>query len=182
MPYNANIPQAADQLSQSQADILGNFQAIDTALDLTVGGVGIKFPRDAAVPPTGATSVGLYGFNSVLTPGTTALFFRNQNNGVSYDMTSSLKATPGWTCLPSGIILQWGNAIMPGGTANLVVNLPIAYPTAHLSVTATPNAIPAGLNTDIIMSVAVNAINSIVVQRKTHFGTACGFNYLSIGY
>ena len=44
---------------------------------------------------------------------------------------SSLSAS-GYQRLPSGLIIQWGNAVTSGGTAN--VSLPLAFPSACVSV------------------------------------------------
>lgn len=132
-PYNANIPQAPDQLSQSQPAILGNFQAIATMLPLTVGSEAVIFPRAAAAPVTGAITVALYGADSVSSPGTTALFFKNQTpGGVSVDITSygNTAGNIGWCRLPCGIIMKWGVSLVgPNGALAATLANGVGIPT-----------------------------------------------------
>lgn len=183
MPFNANIPQPADQLSQSQADVLGNFQAIGGMLDLTVGATAIKFARDGAVPPTAATDVGLYAANSVTFPGTTALFFRNQNNGTSVDITSSLAAANGWTRLPSGILLKWGTGAAAGGAnVTTVVAFPVAanIPVFAHIYSAQISAQPTGGGGDhFALYLEAYVVASISVKQDSAIGR--NFTYLAIG-
>jgi hypothetical protein len=105
MPYQSTKPLATDQLNQSQADLAGNFTAIGTQLDPNNGIV--KFPRQPADVATAATDVGLYAKLSTRTA-QTELFFRKQNSGTVIEFTSALGNTVGWTRLPSGILLKWG--------------------------------------------------------------------------
>lgn len=188
--WQNNIPQATDKLSKSQGDILGNNQELTTAFNLNhvnLNAVGegkhafLQMPQQAGDTATLAAEVAVYAKNDAVTT-VTELFFRRPTNGAIIPMTATLAATPGWTYLPSGIILQWGSATMNGGVVMLDVTLPIAFPTAILSVTATPNALPAGDNLDIIMSITAINVTTIQANRKQKFGTACSFNYLAIGH
>ena len=109
MAYNANIPQATDQLSQSQGQILGNFQAL---APLIIGVV--DFPDQSASPPTfPAGDVGLYAQkpNFGIQSGVNELILVNQA-GAKFDI-SALTITPGNYCcyLPSGVLLKWGNNV-----------------------------------------------------------------------
>lgn len=44
----------------------------------------------------------------------------------------SSKTANGYQKLPGGIILQWASGVDQGASGNQVINLPIAFPTAHL--------------------------------------------------
>lgn len=179
MPYNSNIPQPGDELSQSQADLLNNFIAIGTMLAPNNGAV--TFPQQGANVATGATTVALISKAGVLGAGT-QLFYQPPSSAAPIEFTASVKAASGWTMLPSGIMLQWGSFTMAGGNATQSFALLKAFPTANLSVTATPNASPSGSHTDIIMAIASTGIQQITAYRKQNFGTACSFNFLAIGY
>lgn len=119
MAFNANIPQPTDTLSQSQADILANFQAI---APLFVQGIDpfVIFPVQGSAPSTGASQLAIYSKD---VSGTPQLFMRQQSNGTEFNFTSSLKANAGWTYLPSGVLMKWGRV---GITLN---NQPITLPT-----------------------------------------------------
>jgi hypothetical protein len=73
MAYQANIPQPGDLLSQSQSDLLNNFMALQTLIDINhvdfaSGDQGkhkwVTFPVQGAIPPAGsgflAGELGLY--------------------------------------------------------------------------------------------------------------------------
>ena len=183
MAYNAIIPQAADLLSQSQAGILGNFTEINNLIDPNTGQLKKALIIDTAADPvTTAAQVGFYQKVGA-TSAVPELFFRRNTSGAVIPMTEAVKTDPGWTYLPSGIILQWGSMTIPGGNADLNWAMPRAFPTATLSVTATPLSLSAGLNTDMIIAISIfNAKTNLRVQRKTHFGTACSFYWLAIGH
>lgn len=127
MSYNQNIPVATDDLSVSQPQIQANFLAIFNAFNLNHGSfndvtnqgkhVFVEMPNQNAAPPTTiANETGLYTNSSTYTNqpelffikqnGTTAPSPLNTANG--YEITSSNYTSPGWTRLPSGILLKWG--------------------------------------------------------------------------
>ena len=69
MAYNQNIPQATDQLSQSQSDILNNFIALQTLIDVNHVDFAsadqgkhkmLELVNQAVVPTFLATEVGFY--------------------------------------------------------------------------------------------------------------------------
>ena len=115
MPYNQNIPLATDKLSSSQVDINNNFTALQTLIDVdhvdfsntTNQGMHAKvtFPIGTAPAVSTAGYIGLYGATSAGKP---QIWVNNVAPGLQIPMTESNLATPGYTYLPSGIILQWG--------------------------------------------------------------------------
>jgi len=137
MPYQNNIPQPGDLLSQSQADILNNFAALQTLIDVNhVDFVSIdqgkhKFvtmPVQAAAPPVGAflaTEVGFYNF---VNPDTTAeeVYVHTSQSGAAViaevPLTASNQAITGWCYLPSGLILKWGDDVTVAGIKAVILN------------------------------------------------------------
>lgn len=109
MAFNPNIPQPTDSLSQSQQDILANFQAIAPLFDQGIQNFVI-LPVQGSAPATGASELALY---SKAVSGTPQLFMRQQSNGAEFNFTSSLQASSGWARLPSGILIKWGSATAP---------------------------------------------------------------------
>ena len=127
MAYKNNIPQATDAISQSQSDLLNNFAAIQTLIDIDHVDFAnanqgqhnkVTFPVQGGAPVFAAGSLGLY---NLAYSGTNQLFFNNAA-GTNYPITASGTtgspvATSGWTYLPSGMLLVWGQAtIVAGGT------------------------------------------------------------------
>lgn len=121
MAYNDNIPQPTDKLKDSQNDILQNFSSIKSAFDTNhvtfdLADEGkhkyVSFPEQVAGPATGVNERAIYAKQSSYT-GLAELYTREESSGAEIEFTGALKATPGWTILPSGIILKWG-----WGTAN----------------------------------------------------------------
>ena len=124
MAYKSTSPAAADLLSQSQDDILNNFGAIKTLVDINhvtfdAANQGkhnfIQFPVQAPVPTTGAGEVGFYSQTSAIS-GNPELVFTHQNAGSTYEFTSAVKNATGYAMLPSGIIFKWGSGTVNANT------------------------------------------------------------------
>ena len=130
MAYNQNIPQPADQLKNSQPQLLANFQEINTILDVNHVGFNLgdqgkhkflQMPRQGIAPATAATDLGLFAFLGA-NSGVSELNFRRENNGASIPFTEGVLASPGWTILPCGLVVKWGSSVLPQtpGTASRV--------------------------------------------------------------
>ena len=191
MAYLANIPQAGDKLSQSQADILANFVAIGELLDPNSG--AIIFPQQGADHVTPINQVALYSKDSPSSPGTTALFFRPESNGTPIDITSCGKTNPGWLMLPCGIIVKWGQSVgIPygtTGTAPLVNGAGIPNITTLLWCMVTLNAYSSALSGDTgnIQYVGCDDVGTHLVSgyASKNFASSvasASFKYLAIGY
>ena len=86
MSYNNSIPQPGDNPSQSQSEILANFQVLDTANSVNHVAFNdvnqgkhkfMQMPEQSSAPTTAANEGALYTkeANSI-----TALFFRKESN------------------------------------------------------------------------------------------------------
>ncbi len=132
MPYNANIPLATDQLSQSQLDLLNNFQSINTWVNVNHVGFNVanqgkhffvEFPVPVATPVTIAGEVGLYSRQSTIT-NQPELVFAHQFGSTApagariVEFTSAGWANTGWCRFPSGILHVWSTVT----TSNLNSN------------------------------------------------------------
>jgi hypothetical protein len=127
------VPIAGQTLAASRDLISGNFVALNNAflvdhVDFGLANQGkhnkISFPVQAVAPATGAAEVGLYCLTSALT-GIPELSFRRNNSGAAYEFTSAGATRPGWTRLPSGILLKWGFDTPAAGGLN-TYNFPVA--------------------------------------------------------
>lgn len=181
MAYQANIPQSTDLLSQSQSDILGNFQAIQTLIDVNhvdfaSGDQGkhkwCSFPVQGGNPGTLATEVAVFSRVSTLTTNN-ELCIQHQSNGSVIEMTSALQNATGWSYLPSGILIKWGAVVAIGSGSQT-----FSYPTGA--------TIPVFNHSYIVMLQPTSNISVYVTAEGTttftYTPTGSGtFNYLTIG-
>lgn len=192
MPYNQNIPQANDALNNSQLDILNNYIAIQTFLDVNHNIFGdpnegkhkwVSFPEQGAGPATAVNETAVYAKQSTLT-NVAELFVRKENNGAEIEFTSSLQAANGWTRLPSGILLKWGSAAANGTFAYLfpvAATIPVfaLIYSLHLSAltggVVDPDAAITPLTSTAIGFAAYGSRRTVVAAQNVPF------TYLAIG-
>lgn len=148
MPYQANIPQPNDQLSASQVDLLGNFQALgviggntnanSSALNNIAGFNYIYLPVQGANPPVGTAFANEIAMFSFLNPTTNQneLYINKRNLATikQIPITASVlsntavnAATNGWSFLPSGILIKWGATTTAAATNIDIVSGGPAY-------------------------------------------------------
>ena len=129
MAYNSDIPQSTDDPSQSQGQILANFQELNTFtavnhVALNDGDQGkhkfLQMPEQASAPSTGANEGGLY---TKEVSGTTQLFFREESDGSERQLTGAFSAaTNGTLTIPGGLLIQWGLASGVSTASNINFN------------------------------------------------------------
>jgi len=138
MAYQQNIPQSTDLLSKSQGDILGNFQAIMTLVDVNHVDFAssdqgkhfvVTMPVQSASPPSGYTFInnetGMYCFLNPTTSANEVYLHTNMSGSAiiaEVPLTASNQAAKGWCYLPSGLILKWGSATTAGSSAAVTLN------------------------------------------------------------
>ena len=174
MAYQPNIPASTDLLSDSQSDIQGNFQAIQTLIDVNHYDFAssnqgkhfaISMPAQASSPAIAfaAGEVGLYSYVNATTS-QNELYINKTNQATvtqipatasSLSITSApVQGTAGWSYLPSGIYITWGSTTVNGNT---LVTLPTPPPNQILSVQLTP---ASGSAAFVDAQVVLNVINS----------------------
>lgn len=170
MPYTYNIPQATDQLSVSQGQILANFTSLgaiagnanvaSSTLNNLAGFNFVSLANQVALDPTlDATHMAIYAKNSANT-GQEEMWIARQTGatGISpIEFTSCLRNSNGWTYLPSGIILQWGRSVDQGGAGypkSLTQNFAITFPTACYVVVTQMRANGGSSDTGIAVSLS----------------------------
>jgi len=140
MAYSNTIPAAGDLLSQSQADILGNFAAIQTLIEVNHATFAdadegkhkhVSFPEQGADVTVAANEKAIYAKQSALS-GVAELFIRNESDGTVTEFTSSTQNANGWTRLPSGILIKWGTSSVAANTsANVNFDSTIAFAAVY---------------------------------------------------
>lgn len=150
--YQPNIPQPNDLLSESQGDILGNFQTLNTVYgtnhypfdNATVGEVGkhkfVSMPVIAAAPATTSTEGALY-FKTV-GPGSALFMVRDNNAGTEVQLTTASvgnvqSATNGYCWLPGGLFMQWGTTSPASGSSNQAVVFPVPFASTPFNIQVT---------------------------------------------
>jgi len=97
----------------------------------------------------------------------------------------------GWTYLPGGLIMQYGlirktNGLgISSGNIDWSVSLPISFPTAWITATATINfnlsSTPSGKGT-VFAAYNQNDLTKFKTTTVIDTGQATGFNFICIGY
>ncbi len=195
MAYNANIPQPADQLSQSQPQLLANFQAISTLINVNHNDFGspnqgkhffVEFPVQASDQVTVASEVGVYCKTSAFS-GVPALFLRRQTNGTVVEWTTAVTtSTDGWTRLPSNILLKWGIATVGPGMDTVTYPVGASEPV-FISVITVLTSVENGSGVDennIIYSnnYTTTTFDTYSVEARSATTKAGTLNYLAIGF
>ena len=206
MPYQANKPQAPDQMSVSQADLQNNFLSIKALIDVNHETFGsayegkhsvVSFPEQvvSVAPPvfppaTAATELAVYAKND---GGATHLFLRptgqvagtdaNDINISEFVLNPVGVATSSVT-LPNGLIMKWGNSALTEnlGGGHTSIAFGVAFPHACYNVQATTNSIHHGTNTFI--NVYDLLPGSFKCTSSTRTGASSGgtIYWFAIGY
>lgn len=201
MPYLPNIPQPNDRIRDSQADLLGNFQALNTFLNVNHGDFGsaqegkhkwVTFPNQMADPTTLAAEVAIFSKPGISTGNPSALFLRKENNaavktgGFTEFFTNGF--LEGWTRLPSGILLKWGfvaPSLPNPATVTFPVNATTPVFTALYSVQVSPSY-PGAADNDFAVAVRPGSLLptsfQVWMSPRTTVGSKAGqLYYLAIG-
>lgn len=194
MAYNSNIPQANDQLSTSQAQILGNFTSLGAAWPINHGAFDsanagmhmfLQLPtvpnaQVAAVPMMAANQIGLVSQVSVYS-GVPEMQVIRPNSTNVVEFTSAGAGATGWTRLPSGILLKWGSATITG--VNTTATYPVAANIPVFAAVYQSFITPLGTGVYFVVPPSINgqSVNEIVVGYQGAFSASYRFSYLSIG-
>lgn len=194
--YDPSIPQANDNLSTSQVELLNNFTELNTlmALDHYAWNDGTVVNRGrhrkstyidqlAIDPTTGPGEVAVYNKANVL-------YARGQNNGTVYQLAGSFtKSQNGYVDLYGGIRMMWGRATIVGGTASIAVlfsgvSLP-NFSAAPYSIQVTPYDTPITGSTPREIGVTAGSIATtgftIISFNGVVPGGGCQVGWLAIG-
>ena len=132
MSYNSTIPKATDIISQSQSDIQGNFAAL-----APFGNGYADFTVQSTNAPIVSTDTGLFTKSYTATGSAVAnneMFIQTQVNGGAsqkiFPMTASTLSNTavsvnlaGWSYLPSGLLIKWGNKDISSSNTNVYVDV-----------------------------------------------------------
>jgi hypothetical protein len=189
--YQNNIPQATDLLSQSQTDILNNFAAIQTLIDVNHVDFAsvdqgkhkfITFPVQGAAPAFAAGEIGLYNFLDPVTA-VNQLYVVNAVGSATPMTASELpSATSGWTYLPSGLLMVWGEAtIIAGGVITVLYSSVGAFP-GFLAAAASPLLTRISNSATTAAFVVVGTSTNLqFTARSSDASNGVTFSWMTIG-
>jgi hypothetical protein len=182
--YTSNIPQPADNPSDSQDQILQNFQSISTLIGINHVAFNdpdegkhkfLQMPEEASAPTTGANEGALYTKEQA---GATQLFWRNESNGTEQQFTNSLPniAAPNndWS-FANGLQLRFGTVTHTGTSTPVVFSA--AFSNTAYVVLLTPigaAGLVAGWNAQALTPTGFN-------MSSSGPGGGNAFYYVAIG-
>lgn len=195
-PYVYNdTPQAAQARDVTQPLIRNNFLGIAGAFEVDHIAIDaasdwgkhnfVTLPEQAASPTTLVNEGAVFSRQGALSS-VTELCFRRESNGSVIEFTGGTLAEPGWTRLPSGLLVKWGNTTANGYT---LITYPVAATipafTSIFTVLVSTYGNAAG-NTDTDTFVRTDSFTTTTFyaygsSRSTTGSKACNFSYLAIG-
>ncbi len=191
-------PNNGQTLGSSKPQVSGNFGTIDAAFSINHIGYNlsnqgkhflIQFPVQSSVPAgIIASDISLYNMlptnPTYPATGTNELFLVKADGTTTIPITASVQNTNGWTYLPSGILLKWGNASYASAPQT------VTFPTGGnipafkniFSVTLTPVQNVSSPFNNVITINTISTTNFVITNGGT-FGPPSGVtvNYLAIG-
>lgn len=205
MAYNNAIPQSTDELKNSQSDLLANFQAIKTLVDVNhvtfddpTGDQGkhkyLTMPEQSSNPTTAVSEMALFTQLASITSKNEMALRKESNGSVLPFTASTLSNTPapaalssGFSYLPSGFILQWGSSTGLAGGVNTITFAAPAFPTKCISVILNPLKSGTSDEDFAVRLIDFPASNQFrfYISKRTATGAAAttgGVSYLAIGY
>lgn len=200
MSYFPSIPQASDDPSVSQGEILTNFGTIGTQFAVNhvafgaISGAGkhkfLEMPNQSVIPAGLSANEGTLYTKAVVRSAVTTseMFYTPDATADEYQLSQIVtanKATfstnPGWVFLPGGILLQWGT--VAGSAANTTaVTFPVAYVNVVYNVQITPIRAATSPG-DSFATVIVTATKSTSGFTIGNIGshTMQGWDWIAIG-
>ena len=196
-----NVPLAGQTLGVTRVPINQNFATIDTAfqvdhVDYNIAGQGqhnkVSFPVQNPVPAQQAGIVQLYSQLSAIT-NQPELVFAHQTGSTAplaaqiVEFTSAGWTNPGWTRLPSGILLKWHSGIGFGGGGSVTINVntdvPGSPPFAAL-LTVQSTTLDSSHSYNNVISISVIAFPNVTFSKfgGANPGGSVTVAYLAIGY
>ena len=183
--YLPNIPQPQDDPSQSQNEILENFQTINTsnsvnhvAFNNTDQGKHkfIQMPEVTAPDPIPTTAANEGALFTEVSNSLTELFWVPESNGTKIQLTNgSIDASAsGYTFLPGNLLIQWGTAAGNSSATGFINTFPLTF-LALRTVTCTP------VNTGSLTNWNIYSQSNDGFKVKTSGAGPFTINYIAIG-
>lgn len=183
MAYTANCPQANQQISQSQPLIQANFMAL-----AAFGNGYADFPVQSSAPSLSSGDTGLYTLaNSETTKNEMYIVKPSVDAPTNIPFTASSMSdntmalsVNGWSYLPSGLLMKWGEMqIVSDGLTDVDVSIISAGPDFNQVFTAFVSPI---LNTGTTPTFVVNLAATSFTPVSGDFSVICSGSTASHTY
>lgn len=178
--YTTNIPSSGQNPSDSQPEIQGNFNVLDSTISRNHTPMSspstagkhkfLQMPEQASAPTTLANEGGLY---TKEVDSATQLFFREENNGTEKQLTGSLSATSsGHIVLPGRIMIKWASGVTVNFTSNVATinltggNLGVVFAAAPFNIQTQIWQNSQNTNTIFIDGVTSPTVSAFVVRSS----------------
>jgi len=189
MSYTSDIPQSGESLGGTRARINTNFQQIAVVeavnhVAFNAAGEGkhkfLQMPEQSAAPTTAGNEAGFYSAqaNSV-----SQLFMRRESDGATLQLTASdvsdvtAQATEGYSCLPGGLLIQYGSIGAEASSSTYTITFPKAFSSAPYSVVMSP--FKAGTVSTVDSYVQTVSTTDFTIRRGD--GHSWDFFWMAIG-
>lgn len=208
MPYDPNSPAANQLLSVSQPIIQGNFAILQNIFDINhvdynAGAnagkhIYVELPIAAGnpIPPImfPAAEIAVYAAtNATTTVNELYVNKTNQATVVQIPMTASILSTSsnpgtnvsGWTYLPSGVLLKWGQSTANGLTVTtfpVAATIPVFTGVMTIQITTAYGNAADGDGFVRLQNFSNLQFSAYGSARTTVTNKAVQFQYLAIGY
>ena len=187
MVYTNNVPQANQQIANTQAPIQANFQFLQTGLSqehfFSAGGTGSNMTHTKVSMANLSTPEVLPAFTNGMyyVLGGDAKFLAG--DGVKCELTKGVSATSGWQWL-GRVLIQWGTI---GATtpASSTTNFIIPFPTAVFNIQATLTRGTTAPSSEASITIRRAGGSPTLTQFAwtiTGSTQVNGFHWLAIGY
>jgi hypothetical protein len=193
MTYNPNIPQATDLISNSQSQILANFNQLNVQFGVdhqafnTGSGNGdgthkqITFDNAPTEPTPSGTISNIF---PLLVGSNQELFFKNAST--EYNGTGKIQLTGAssfpmsgncYVTLPGGVIQQWGT----GSWGNTVIAQPVTFPLIFPGHLWNVQLLQIGSGFNNILNVTSGGVSGFIANRAGGSTNPQSFYWFAVG-
>ena len=196
MPAYNDTPQAAQAINTTQTLIQTNFSSLSTVNNVNHVAITdasdygkhkfLQMPEQGASPTTAANEAAIFARQGALSS-VAELCFRRESNGAVVEFTGGTLADPGWTRLPSGLLIKWGTTSLTTPPAPAVCTFPIAGTipvfTSVFTVFVNPISITGLANVAVTLyDFSTTQFRAQLSQRTTTYVISpLSVHYLAIG-
>lgn len=191
MSFTPGIPATGQKLGASRTQVLNNFATLRTGIevnhvDINAAGAGKhKFVQliDATsdLPSTSASEVAVF---QKLVSGNPRLQLRQPSSGTQIQMSGvdpDTTGTEGYTFLPGGLLIQWGQSAI-AGTTTRSITFPTTFTAATVPFTIQITGFRAGSDpgsSDVF--VVTGTETNAGFDLRNNGGHSFGFYWMAIG-
>jgi len=188
--FTTGVPYDGQSLGNSKSLVRNNFTNYKENMEINHASIGsadfgkhkyLQMP-ETTIPDTAVDEAGFYSKVGAGAVAETNLWFRAENNGKEYQLTTSYDSkkgtfatSTGWTFLPGGLMLQYGSV---SAATSTTITFPVPFTALPYSLTVNREMDSAGSNHAAIKKDSVTTAQFVILtgsssNRKVYW-TAIG--------